>query len=208
MRHVLVSAPLAALAIVAIAYASLTAEAQSTTIDVGDFWFCNSSFEVGVCDTTVVTGSTVTWDVSSGIHTVTECDATFTTCPPPGGFDSGTMNAAATFSQTFDTPGTFPYYCAFHPTQMRGRVLVQSQATPTAAPTSAGTPTGSTATTPPSASASVAPGTTVGPAQVPAGGGDPGGTSRTGAISLGILVTGVLISAAAVTKLSTVRRRR
>jgi hypothetical protein len=75
----------------------------------------------------------VTWENVAGFHTVTECDPTFETCPPTGGFDSGQMTVGETFAHTFNSAGTFPYYCAFHPTQMRGRILVQEQ--PTAAPT-------------------------------------------------------------------------
>jgi plastocyanin len=39
-------------------------------------------------------------------------------------FFSPTMDAGATFSQTFTTAGTFPYYCTFH-VGMTGTVTVQ-----------------------------------------------------------------------------------
>ena len=64
---------------------------------------------------TVVAGQTVTWRNSGlGPHTVT-ADA--------GQFNSGTLQAGATFSYTFSTPGTFAYSCTIHPT-MHGRVVV------------------------------------------------------------------------------------
>ena len=134
----------------------------TTTVDVGDFYFCNSSFSGAVCDTNITAGDTVTWQwVGSASHTVTQCDLTFTTCPQVGGFDSGTLTSG-TFSQTFNTPGSFEYRCNIHTTLMRGRINVAAQqATPT---TTAG-PTASAGATPSPAQAS-APGHTTSPAPI------------------------------------------
>jgi plastocyanin len=55
---------------------------------------------------TVKAGTTVVWtNTASNAHTVTADD---------GSFDSGNMNANDTFQFTFTTPGTYPYYCAYH----------------------------------------------------------------------------------------------
>ena len=61
-------------------------------------------------------GTTVTWtNADPGIvHTVTAVD---------GSFDSGNIADGGTFSYTFDSPGTFEYFCAPHP-WMRARVIV------------------------------------------------------------------------------------
>ncbi len=121
--------------------------ANPADIDVGNEFFCSASFQESVCDTPVVPGETVTWTVSAGIHSVTECDDSFSDCPPSGGFDSGLLGSGDTFSQTFNTPGTFPYFCSFHPDTMRGRIVVQAPTpAPTAAPTTA--PGGGATTTP------------------------------------------------------------
>lgn len=55
---------------------------------------------------TVPAGTTVTW-INSGSdpHSVTSDTRIF---------DSGTLAPDATFSFTFNNPGTFPYYCKFH----------------------------------------------------------------------------------------------
>jgi len=156
--------------------------AATTSVDVGNLYFCAASFENGVCDTSVTAGDTVTWQVSNGFHTVTECDAAFTTCPPSGGFDSGGLSSGGSYSRTFGSPGTFEYQCVFHPAQMKGRVLVQA-ATPSASPSPAvsATPGGSSAT--PTNSAGVSPGI------VPASG---GGAAENGAPWW--LLAGVLVS--------------
>src|SRR5437867_12962923 len=82
------------------------ARAATTTIDVGDEWYCNPGdsacmmTNLGNIDVTtnISVGDTVTWNwVGSLQHTVTQCDATFTTCPSAGGFDSGTQSNGATF---------------------------------------------------------------------------------------------------------------
>ena len=151
-----------------------TSSAENQTVDVGNLYFCDQSFQARACDTSINAGDTVTWNVSSGFHTVTECDDNFVTCPPAGGFDSGQLGTGGNFSRTFPTAGTFEYYCAFHPTDMRGRVVVGAAAAqPTPAPTSAPTSPGATAapTTVPGGATQTR---TAAPAAVPQTGGDPG----------------------------------
>jgi len=134
------------------------ARAQTTTtIEVASYYFCDQSFGGSVCEKTVTAGDTVKWEFTAGPHTVTQCNDTFTACPPAGGFDSGTHSAGQEFSHTFNTPGTFAYHCDFHPGEMRGRITVlAAQATPTATP--AVSPTASGAPTPtPAASPAAAP---------------------------------------------------
>jgi plastocyanin len=57
---------------------------------------------------TINVGDTVTWSDSGGAHTVTSVPS------DPVQFDSGTMNVGDSFSQTFNTPGTYIYYCQIH----------------------------------------------------------------------------------------------
>ena len=99
--------------------------AATVTVNVGDFWFCNSSFSGGVCPTSIRTGDTVTWNwVGSAPHTSTACsDGTFNTCGAAQGWDSP-IQTTGTFSQTFNSAGTFFYRCEVHPTTMRGRIDV------------------------------------------------------------------------------------
>jgi plastocyanin len=182
----------------------------TVNVDVGDVYFCNASFAGGVCDTPISAGDTVTWNwVGSLPHTVTQCDATFATCPPPGGFDSGTMTGAgSTFSQTFNTPGTFPYQCNIHGAGMRGRVIVAAaQTTPTA---SAG-PTQPAQTGTGAPSASISPsvtGTTQGP--TPAAVPGTGGSESHGGLSWPLVLaiaTGVVLVVSAGAGISMLRRR-
>jgi plastocyanin len=66
----------------------------------------------------VKVGTTVTWTNNDAMpHTVTSDTQLF---------DSRTMNAGATFSQTFSTAGDFPYHCTIHgAASMSGMVRVQ-----------------------------------------------------------------------------------
>ena len=70
---------------------------------------------------TVTVGSTVTWVNNDGInHTVTSSTM--------GLFDSGILTPSQTFSQIFNSAGTFGYYCQLHGTPnsgMRGTIIVQ-----------------------------------------------------------------------------------
>ena len=60
-------------------------------------------------------GSTVTW-VNNGSTAVTVTS-------PDGLFDSETIAAGGSFSYTFDTPGTFRYFCVPYP-HMKGVITV------------------------------------------------------------------------------------
>jgi plastocyanin len=56
---------------------------------------------------TVTAGTTIRWTNKDGIaHTVTSNTNVF---------DSGTINSGGTFSFTFASAGTYPYYCKIHP---------------------------------------------------------------------------------------------
>lgn len=99
---------------------------------------------------TIAPGEAVIWDFQA-LHTATSDAMT-----GPEVWDSG-IRSSGTFSHTFQTAGTYPYYCALHSfpggTMMNGVVNVKAAgATPTAIPTATPTaiPTASpTETAPP-----------------------------------------------------------
>jgi len=69
----------------------------------------------------VSVGGTVTWsNDDTAAHTVTSGSAVD---GPDGNFDSSLFMAGTTFRHTFDTVGTFPYFCMVHP-WMQGVVIV------------------------------------------------------------------------------------
>jgi len=76
--------------------------------------------------TVVITvGGTVTWEnTDTAAHTSssgTPADG------PDGVFDSSLVMAGASFSHTFDSAGTFDYFCMVHP-WMTGTVIVEAEA--------------------------------------------------------------------------------
>lgn len=96
-------------------------------IFVGDFWFCNESFQGGDCAIQFRVGDSVTWVFDSlSTHTVTECGGSCGTVienPESRLWNSGNVTDG-TFKQTFNTPGTFEYQCNIHPGLMRGIIIV------------------------------------------------------------------------------------
>jgi plastocyanin len=83
--------------------------AAGSTVSIASFSFQPAALTVAV-------GTTVTWtNNDSARHTVTADD---------GSFKSGTLGKGGTFSQTFATPGTFAYHCAFH-SSMTATITVQ-----------------------------------------------------------------------------------
>jgi predicted secreted protein with PEFG-CTERM motif len=77
-------------------------------------------------DVTVDVGSVITMTNtdSAGIHTFTAGTVDGFTPTPTGEFDSGILNADASFTYTADETGDIPYYCMLH-TWMQGVITVQ-----------------------------------------------------------------------------------
>ena len=118
------------------AAAPAPAAGGQAAVAIADNSFTPQQIEVPV-------GTTVVWtNGGQRQHTVTADD---------NGFQSNALTAGATFKQTFDKPGTFPYYCEFHgaPGQaMFGVIKVVGAGAPAAAaPTAAPPPTAAPAPT-------------------------------------------------------------
>ena len=74
---------------------------------------------------TIDIGATVTWENGdTAAHTATGGSATD---GPSGVFDSSLIMAGSSFSHTFDTAGTYDYFCMVHP-WMLGTVIVGGSA--------------------------------------------------------------------------------
>ena len=93
---------------------------------------------------TIHPGDTVRWTWGSNGHTTTSGSPGM----PNGIWDSGLRSQGATFTHTFNSAGTFPYYCTPHGgcCGMVGTVTVVN-ASPTPTPTPAPTPTPTPAVT-------------------------------------------------------------
>ena len=64
----------------------------------------------------VLVGDSVTWtNADLAPHTATAKD---------GAWDTGTLDKGGRARITFDAPGEYPYFCAYHP-HMKGSVVVQ-----------------------------------------------------------------------------------
>jgi plastocyanin len=108
-------------------------KAAMVTVKVanGGFFFTPSSV-------TIHTGDSVLWTWSSSGHSTTSGSPG----TPSGLWDSGILNQGAIFMHTFNTAGSFSYYCTPHGAccGMVGTVIV-SNSTPTPSPTPTPTPT-------------------------------------------------------------------
>jgi plastocyanin len=63
-------------------------------------------------------GTVVTWTNSDVVaHTATATN-------PQGAFNSGNLNTGQSYSFTFDTAGTYDYFCSYHPF-MKGTIIVE-----------------------------------------------------------------------------------
>ena len=96
---------------------------------------------------TIHPGDQVKWTWGSSGHSSTSGSPGM----PNGIWDSGILNMGATFTHTFNSVGTFPYYCTPHGgcCGMVGTVVVVAASpTPTATPQPSSTPTATPTTTP------------------------------------------------------------
>ena len=74
---------------------------------------------------TIEAGEAVTWDnTDTAAHTATGGTPTD---GPSGVFDSSLIMAGGSYSHTFDTAGTYVYFCMVHP-WMEGTVIVEAEA--------------------------------------------------------------------------------
>lgn len=116
----------------------------------------------------VAVGSQVTWVASGDPHSVTSgtagaVDNRFADHPA----SAGLLTSGDTFTTTFTTPGTYPYFCEIHPEQMSGVITVAAATVPpTPGPTTAPTP-GPTPTRTPSPTAAVTAAVTAPPTTAP-----------------------------------------
>jgi len=103
------------------------ATGATVTVTVGDGGFVFKPSSV-----TIHPGDSVLWTFSSSGHTTTSGGPGM----PTGLWDSGLHNQGFSFMHTFNTTGSFPYYCTAHGAccGMVGTVTV-SNATPTPTPT-------------------------------------------------------------------------
>jgi plastocyanin len=84
------------------------AKGTASNTECGDQCFIPMNVQVPV-------GGTVKWmNVDSAAHTATAMD---------GSFDTSLVNAGKSYSQKFDTAGTFEYMCSLHP-WMKGTITV------------------------------------------------------------------------------------
>jgi plastocyanin len=94
----------------AAASADTVAAADATMVEIKDFTYVPASLEIPV-------GATVTWTNSDAApHTATAQDRE--------ALQSGTLNQGDSYSQNFEQPGTFDYFCEFH-SNMKGTIVVQ-----------------------------------------------------------------------------------
>lgn len=124
-----------AIAIVLIAFLICSRQVRATTftVSVGD-----GGFRFDPSSVTIQVGDTVQWNWAAAGHTSTSG----TPGQPSGFWDSGFLNAGQTFTFTFNSAGTFPYFCTAHGAccGMVGTVIVAA-ATPTPSPSATPTPT-------------------------------------------------------------------
>ena len=87
---------------------------------------CEETDSCFIPSTVVITvGGTVTWDnTDNAAHTSSSGTPTD---GPDGVFDSSLIMAGGSYSHTFDTAGTFDYFCMVHP-WMEGTVIVEAEA--------------------------------------------------------------------------------
>ena len=83
-------------------------------MNIGDLFFRPSSLSVSL-------GTTVTWSNGGDfVHTTTAGTAG----TQSGEWHSGSVAPGESFSVTFETAGTFQYFCSIHPNDMRATIVV------------------------------------------------------------------------------------
>ncbi|MDA4125257.1 MAG: cupredoxin domain-containing protein [Thaumarchaeota archaeon] len=113
------------IAVAAGAYYFFTSRPRTVPVTIPNGISSNQTLNFTPKAITVVVGvnNTIQWtNQDSAAHTVTS------TSIPSGAssFDSGNLNAGATFTVTLTTPGTYHYLCSIHPAWMIATIIVKS----------------------------------------------------------------------------------
>ena len=106
-----------------------SAQVAAVTFKVGNFFFDDDNNTGTQVDTAKITvGESVQWQWVTGFHTIT--NGTGGSDPGAGSlFDQPSDSGHLTFTFTFNTAGTFPFFCRFHElNNMRGVVVVKPPA--------------------------------------------------------------------------------
>ncbi|GMA50605.1 hypothetical protein GCM10025857_19620 [Alicyclobacillus contaminans] len=102
-------------------------QSHAVTVDIKNFAYSPETIHI-------MTGTTVTWRNDDSVsHTVTSG----ANQKADGVFDSKDMAHGQTFSYTFSKPGTYHYFCAYHPI-MTGTVIVTAGSSSSGADNMAG----------------------------------------------------------------------
>jgi len=98
----------------ATSYPPAAAQASDGSANPAQIMITNFKFDPETI--TIKAGSTLTWTNQDSVaHTVVAQD---------GSWKSDNLAKGASFSYTFDKPGTYAYICSIHPT-MKGTIIVQ-----------------------------------------------------------------------------------
>lgn len=124
-RRMLILAAIAALTLVPIG----SVQAETLTVAAVNFRFEPETRTASV-------GDVVRWTFAGDPHTVTSGAPG----APDGRFDSGIKNPGESYQVTLDNTGTLRYFCAIHPEQMFGTLVVSGGSDPTPKPTAKPTP--------------------------------------------------------------------
>lgn len=106
---------------------SIPIAAATKHVDVGNIFFTDVASNTSNPAITVINvGDTVEWDwvTDGGTHTTTSGSCQGGGCAPDGLWDHLITFENTLFSRTFNTPGTFTYYCIPHGPLMQGIVIV------------------------------------------------------------------------------------
>lgn len=98
--------------VISLVPATATIAEGMTQIEVGDYYFDPRVV-------TVTVGTTVTWEpVGDVVHTIESAES-------PPFFRGGTSGAGSpVFRYTFRRPGTYAYFCEYHPGEMDAWIVV------------------------------------------------------------------------------------
>ncbi len=84
-------------------------------VNVGNNFFSPSSLEI-------IQGDQVRWTRTAGTHTTTSGNS-----PNANGLWNATLNSSTpNFTRTFNSVGSFPYFCSFHDPSMAGSITVEA----------------------------------------------------------------------------------
>ncbi len=102
-----------------------SADEMAAATDINEDKDLQSPILINITDNSYNLSGPLTIDAGRAVRFTNKGAMAHTATATDLNWGTGTMNAGDSFERYFDTPGTYDFFCSYHPTEMTGELIVQ-----------------------------------------------------------------------------------